>query len=83
MTVLALATLGGTTQKDHFYFLPHHPRWPRQVQSHVAIDINVCVGVAGVIALNSANVNIALSCNPALIIMCYKVLQSGRFLPYS
>ncbi len=48
--VLALATLGGTTEIGSFLFLSHRPRWPRQVQSHVA--------VVGIIAINFANENI-------------------------
>jgi hypothetical protein len=33
LTVLALATLGGTTQIGLFLFMSHCPRWPRQVSS--------------------------------------------------
>jgi hypothetical protein len=47
--VLALATLGGTTQVRSFLFVSNCQRKPMQVQSHVA--------VAGVIALNLANGN--------------------------
>jgi hypothetical protein len=35
--VLALATLGGVTQVESFLFMLHHPRWPRQIQSHIPV----------------------------------------------
>jgi hypothetical protein len=47
--VLAFATLVGVTQTGSFLFVSHHPRWPRQVQSRVA--------VTGIIKLHFANGN--------------------------
>jgi len=45
--VLALATLGGSTQVGSFLFILHHLLWPRQVESNVT--------VASTIELNFVN----------------------------
>jgi hypothetical protein len=53
--ILALATLGDSTQIGSFLFMSCRPRWPRKVRK-------VCIvcAISGIITLNFPNVNTAL-----------------------
>jgi hypothetical protein len=58
--VLALATLGCTTEIGSFLFMLRLPRCPIQVRSDCRVSLLLLVAVARVIALTFANGNTAL-----------------------
>jgi len=57
-TVLALDTLGSMTRNKTILFVWSCPKWPRQVQWWL-LCVSVIGIIAGIIALNFANVNTA------------------------